>query len=90
MRAIFVQISGLVGILSVLNHLWNYASMERTVFVSLGIGFSVYFVLSLGESMIRHILAAAAAPSNTEDANVKSETLNTEGGKASSPRPAQA
>jgi hypothetical protein len=40
--------------------------------------------------MIRHILAAAAAPSNTEDANVKSETLNTEGGKASSPRPAQA
>lgn len=88
MRALFIQISGLIGILSFLNHLWGNASLERTVFVSLGIGFSIYFILNIGESMIRQILAAAAANNKEQDAKVKAETLHNEQGQPTSPKPA--
>lgn len=74
MRALVIQISGLAGIASFFNHLWANASLERTLFVSLGVGLAVYFVLSLSDSIIRTIMASVPQENKVKEANVKSET----------------
>ena len=75
MRAFIVQISGLAALATLFNHLWSDATLERTLFVSAGVGLGVYLVLSLSDSFIRGILASAPEQESIEDANVKSETL---------------
>ncbi len=74
MRALFVQISGIAGVLTFLNHLWQNASVERTVFLSLAVGLSIYFVLTIGDRVIKQILSQPV-PQVPEDAKVKNETL---------------
>ena len=76
MRAIVIQLSGLAGIASFFNHLWTNASMERTLFVSIGVGLAVYFVLSLSDSIIRSIMATVPDEDEVKDANVTSESLD--------------
>jgi hypothetical protein len=75
MQALFIQLSGLVGVVSFLNLIWNNASIERTLFVSVGLGALVYLTLMIGGSLIQRILLSMPAPSKTEDARVSSETV---------------
>ena len=76
MRAFIIQISGLVALVTLFNHLWNDATIERTLFMSAGVGLAVYLVLSLSDSFIRSILASTPGEENTvADATIKSETL---------------
>ncbi|MFK7846903.1 MAG: hypothetical protein AB8G77_16500 [Rhodothermales bacterium] len=74
MRSFFIQFSGLTGIVIFLNNLWNNASLERTVFVSLAVGVGIYFVLIAGENIIQQIINKTA-PVIPEEAKVKNETL---------------
>ncbi len=74
MRAIFVQISGLIGVITFLNHLWSNASVERTVFVSLAVGLVIYFMLMTGDYFIQQILKNTAS-TKPEDAKVKDQTI---------------
>ena len=76
MRAFFIQISGLLGLICFFNHLWINASLERTLFVSFGVALAVYFVLSISESIIRRIMITPVPKSNIEEANIKEETSN--------------
>ncbi len=76
MQALFVQLSGLVGVISFLNLIWNNASLERTLFVSIGLGAVVYLTLTIGGSLIQRILLSLPAPKEPEDARVTSETVN--------------
>jgi hypothetical protein len=68
MRLLFIQFSGLIGLFSFLNQLWANAPLERTVFVSLGLGLAVYFVLTIGDELIHRILSLSPDRSQTEDA----------------------
>ena len=91
MRAFVIQISGLAGLATLFNHLWSDATIERTLFVSIGVGLAVYFVLSLSDSFIRSILASTPKDEDTiEDANIKSETLENREIDNEIPNPAQA
>ncbi|MEZ4702911.1 MAG: hypothetical protein R2834_21440 [Rhodothermales bacterium] len=76
MQALFIQLSGLIGVISFLNLIWNNASIERTIFVSVGLGLMVYLTLTIGGSLIHRILHAVPVPSETEDAKVASETVH--------------
>lgn len=78
MRALFIQISGILGLLTFLNYLWNNAAVEQTLFMSFAVGFAVYFVLVIGDNVIQKILSHAA-PAAPEDAKVKNETINAGG-----------
>ncbi|MBX2821920.1 MAG: hypothetical protein KTR29_19655 [Rhodothermaceae bacterium] len=91
MRAFIIQISGLAGLATLFNHLWSDATLERTLFVSIGVGLAVYFVLSISDSFIRNILASAPSTENSiEDANIKSETLEDQKVDTEISNPAQA
>lgn len=57
MHALFVQFSGLVGLLVFLNGLWSNAPVERTVFSAVAAGMVVYLALIVGETLVRRILA---------------------------------
>ena len=57
MRAIYTQFSGLAGLLALLNQLWSYAPLERTILVGFGTGLGVYLILILGDVTINRILA---------------------------------
>ncbi|MDZ4698255.1 MAG: hypothetical protein SH809_01005 [Rhodothermales bacterium] len=76
MQALFIQLSGLVGVVSFLNLIWNNASIERTLFVSVGLGALVYLILTIGGSLIQRILLSIPATAQTEDARVSSETVS--------------
>ena len=76
MQALFIQLSGLVGVVSFLNLIWNNASIERTLFVSVGLGVLVYLILTIGGSLVQRILLSIPAPAQTEDARVSSETVS--------------
>ena len=57
MRAIYTQFSGLAGLLALLNQLWSFAPLERTILVGFGTGLGVYLILLLGDVIINRILA---------------------------------
>lgn len=57
MHALFVQFSGLVGLLVFLNGLWGHAPLERTIFSSFASGMAIYLALLVGEAVVRRILA---------------------------------
>ena len=84
MRAIIVQISGLIGVITFLNHLWNNASLERTAIVSLSVGVATWLVLKAGHHFIQQILKKEE-PETPEDAKVTEESV----AKNSAGQPAQ-
>lgn len=57
MRALYTQFSGLAGLLALLNQLWSYAPIERTILIGFGTGLGVYLILMLGDLTISRILA---------------------------------
>jgi hypothetical protein len=75
MQALFIQLSGLIGVICFLNLIWNNASIERTLFVSVGLGAMVYLTLTIGGSVIQRILRAVPASRQPENARVSSETV---------------
>ncbi len=56
MRALFTQFSGLVGLLTFLNQLMGPAPLEKTIYIGLSTGLTVYLVLLLGDFAIHRIL----------------------------------
>ena len=74
MRAIIVQISGLIGVITFLSHLWNNASLERTAIVSLSVGVATWLVLTAGHHFIQQILNKEE-PETPEDAKVTEESV---------------
>lgn len=61
MRALFTQLSGMIGLLTFLNQLINEATLERALFLGLTTGVAVYVVLLVGDLAIHRILASAPA-----------------------------
>lgn len=59
MHPIFVQISGLIGLLIFLKELWSLAPFERTIMIAAATGFAVYLALILAEILIRRIISFA-------------------------------
>lgn len=57
MHALFVQFSGLVGLLVLLNGLWDNTPVERTVFSAATAGMVIYLALIVSEALVRRILA---------------------------------
>ena len=88
MRALIVQISALIGVITFLSHLWNNASLERTLLVSLGVGVAIYIVLMAGNHFIQQILTKNQPPV-PEDAKVTKETTANAAGQPA-PKAAQA
>lgn len=79
MRALFANISGLTGLLVLLNHMWSYASLERTLLSAFGTGVAVYLVLILGYVSVRRILAHAPPADESErDDEAQNEETQTE------------
>jgi len=66
MRALFTQFSGLIGVLTFLNHLMSETPLDKTIIMGLGAGLSVYLVLLLGDLAIHRILEHTAALQLTE------------------------
>ncbi len=69
MRVIYIQFSGLAGILAFLNQVWSMAPLERTMLVALGTGLGVYFLLTAGDIAINRILAYTPSTLTKETAS---------------------
>lgn len=78
MRALFANISGLTGLLVLLNHMWSYASLERTLLSAFGTGVAVYLVLILGYVSVRRILAHMPPAEDNERDDAQSEEVQDE------------
>lgn len=57
MRALYIHISGLAGLLVFLKEVLNYAPLERTILVSATTGLTVYLMLIVGHTIVRRIMA---------------------------------
>jgi hypothetical protein len=67
MQSLTLQISGIAALLMLLNQLWGYAPLERSLVVTIGAGTAVYSVLLVGQAVARYVItAAAAAPESGE------------------------
>lgn len=73
MRALVFHISSLVGLLVLLNQLWNAAEIERTIFMAFGAGLTMYTALLIGFVMIQRIMAFATPSPADEDADPDAE-----------------
>jgi len=60
MQSLTFQISGIAALLTLLNQLWGYAPLERSLVITIAAGTVVYSVLLVGQAVVRHVLAAAA------------------------------
>ena len=69
MQSLTLQISGIAALLMLLNQLWGYAPLERSLVVTIGAGTAVYSVLLVGQAIVRYVLTAAAAPDATDAAD---------------------
>jgi predicted lipid-binding transport protein (Tim44 family) len=69
MRALYIHISGLVGLLVFLKEVLNYAPLERTILVSATTGLTVYLMLIVGHTIVQHIVAYSppVPPSGDEE-----------------------
>lgn len=67
MHVLFIQFSGLIGLLIFLSQLWTHEPLDETLFKGCVAGMVVYFALILGEVTIRRILAQRP-PSEAEEA----------------------
>ena len=57
MHVLFIQFSGLIGLLIFLSQLWTHEPLDETLFKACVAAMVVYFALVLGEVTIRNILA---------------------------------
>lgn len=57
MRALYIHISGLAGLLVFLKEVLNYAPIERTILVAATTGLTVYLMLIVGHSIVQRIMA---------------------------------
>ena len=62
MRALVFHFSSLVGLLVLLNQLWNAAEIEQTIVMAFGVGLVMYTVLMVGFTVVRRILDATPPP----------------------------
>jgi len=85
MRALFTQFSGLVGLLTFLNQLMGPAPLEKTIYLGLSAGLTVYLVLLLGDLAIHRILESAASLQKCAEAQTEAATgdATTENGDTS-------
>ncbi|MEP0548566.1 MAG: hypothetical protein ABJF88_16645 [Rhodothermales bacterium] len=67
MQSLTLQISGIAALLMLLNQLWGYAPLERSLVVTIGAGTVVYSVLLVGQAVVRYVITAAAAPDIATD-----------------------
>ncbi len=89
MRALFTQFSGLVGLLTFLNQLMGPAPLEKTIYLGLSAGLTVYLVLLLGDLAIHRILQSAASLQKSAEVGVESAAVPATaetGGKPERPR----
>ena len=56
MRALFLHLSGFVGVLVFLNQLWSSAALEETIWTAFAAGAGVYLVLVLAYVAVHRIL----------------------------------
>ncbi len=75
MRALFTQFSGLVGLLTFLNQLMGPAPLEKTIYLGLSAGLTVYLVLLLGDLAIHRILQSAASLQKSAEVGVESAAV---------------
>lgn len=68
MQSLTLQISGIAALLMLLNQLWGYAPLERSLVVTIGVGTAVYSVLLVGQAVVRHVVAAAATSDDADPA----------------------
>lgn len=68
MRALYIHISGLVGLLVFLREVLNYAPIERTILVAATTGLTVYLMLIVGHSIVQRIMAYSP-PAPTKDSS---------------------
>lgn len=47
-----MHVSGLIGLLVLLNQLWRFAPIEHAILRSIGVGLSIYLLLVLGYTIV--------------------------------------
>lgn len=57
-RSVFIQLSGLAGILTFLTQMWNGAALEQSLYTGLVTGGGVYMILLLTDMFLQRIVAA--------------------------------
>lgn len=62
MRALYMRLSGLAGLLIFVREAWGYAPLERALFLGIGTGLAAYLVLSVGHMLVQQILAYTPPP----------------------------
>jgi predicted lipid-binding transport protein (Tim44 family) len=67
MRALYIHISGLAGLLVFLKEVLNYAPLERTILVSATTGLTVYLMLIVGHTIVRRIMAYSPPADSTSN-----------------------
>lgn len=65
MRALYIHISGLVGLLVFLREVLNYAPIERTILVAATTGLTVYLMLIVGHTIVQQIMAYSPPASSS-------------------------
>lgn len=88
MRAIFVQLSSLLGLIVFLTHLWRSTDIGRTVFVAVGTGLAIYIVLVLSYIAVRSIVRHT--PTDKSPTHQASATPKAKQPKANQPKDEQA
>lgn len=74
MRALYLHISGLVGLLMFLKEVLNYAPLERTILVSATTGLTVYLMLIVGHTIVHQIMTYSP-PTDANAGNASDETV---------------
>ena len=74
MRALYMQISGLIGLLIFVREAWSYAPLDRALFLGISIGMVVYLLLFVGHTLVRQILAYTPPESDASSADADDTT----------------
>lgn len=69
MQSLTLQISSIAALLMLLNQLWGYAPLERSLVVTIGAGTAVYSVLLVGQAIARYVITAAGASDESAPAD---------------------
>lgn len=68
MRALVFHFSSLVGLLVLINQLWNAAEIERTIVLAFTAGLSMYTILMVGFAVAQRIMTTAPAGGHAAEA----------------------
>ncbi|MFW5972607.1 MAG: hypothetical protein ACOCTG_01330 [Bacteroidota bacterium] len=61
MQALYVHISGLIGLLAFLNQLVRFVPLDRTILVGVSTGLVIYVALVFGDLLVKRIIASSEA-----------------------------